>query len=99
MATYISLFKFGSSFGEGDGGVKGMIEGGAPESHKLIESHGGKLIEVYLTMGQYDGALIVEFPDDISATRAALAMRAFGGSTETMRAYPEKEWSKIAKGL
>ena len=50
-------------------------------------------------MGQYDGAAIVEFPDDVACTQAMLAWREYGGSTQTLRAYPEKEWGTVAAGI
>ena len=49
-------------------------------------------------MGQYDGVLIAEFPDDVSCARAMLALRNTGGVTETMRAFPERQWPEIAGG-
>ncbi len=100
MATYLVLATMSSSGVGTDGSsVKDAIADGAPESRKLIEAHGGKLVETYLTMGQYDGAMIVEFPDDLACTQAMLAMREFGVGTETLRAYPEGEWGKIAEGI
>lgn len=70
---------------------------GAPETRSTIERHGGKLVEAYLTMGQYDGVLIAEFPDDISCARAMLALRNSGGLTQTLRAFPESQWHEIAE--
>jgi len=51
-----------------------------------------------MTMGQYDFASIVEFPDDESAARAAMKSRMLGGATETLRAFPESEWPGLAAG-
>ena len=79
--------------------MKDAISDGAPETRKLIEAHGGKLVEIYMTMGRYDGAMIVEFPDDLSCTQTMLAFRDFGVATETLRAYPESDWGKIAEGM
>ena len=50
-------------------------------------------------MGQYDGAAITEFPDDLSCAQAMLAWSDFGVTTETMRVYPEAEWGDIAAGI
>lgn len=100
MPTYVVLIKMtGGGAGADQESFKDAISGGAPESRKLIEKHKGKLKEIYLTMGQYDGAAVVEFPDDLACTQAMIAWREFGTSTETMRAYPENEWSKIAAGI
>lgn len=100
MATYLVLVKMtGGGAGVDSEPMKDAIAGGAPKSRKLIEQHGGKLIEIYLTMGQFDGAAIVEFPDDLSCTQAMLAWSEFGVHTETLRAYPEEEWGAIAAGI
>lgn len=97
MATYLVLWKFsGGGAGADREPVLKAIAGGAPDSHKLMAKHGGRLVEVYLTMGRYDGAAIVEFPDDAACARAMLEWRAFGGTTETLRAFPEGEWPAVA---
>jgi uncharacterized protein with GYD domain len=100
MGTYLMLMKMG---GGGAGvdiePIEQAIAGGAPEARKMIESYGGKVVEIYMTMGQYDFATIVEFPNDESAARAAMKSRALGGATETMRAFPESEWSALATGV
>jgi len=94
---YLVLWKFsGSGAGVDREPIKQAIAGGAPDSHKLMEKYGGKLHEIYLTMGQYDGAAIVEFPDDVACAQAMLDWREFGGTTETLRAFPEKEWAVFA---
>ena len=100
MHTYLVLWRFaGGGAGEDRESIKDAIAEGAPASRALIERHGGRLVETYLAMGQYDGAAIVEFPDDLSCTQAMLAWRDFGVATETMRVYPEAEWSDIAAGI
>ncbi len=100
MATYLVLTSFtGSEAGVDSESIKDAMADGAPEARKLIEAHGGKLVEIYMTMGQFDGAMIVEFPDDLSCTQTMLAFREFGVSTQTLRAYPEGEWGKIAAGI
>ena len=99
MANYLVLWKFTGPAGIDAESIKDAIAGGAPASHELAKKHGGKLVDVYLTMGQYDGAAIVEFPDDLACCQAMLAWRDFGVSTETLRAYPESEWSSIAEGI
>jgi len=99
MATYLVLGNFTGPAGSEADPIEELIAEGAPDSRKLIEAHGGKLIEIYLTMGQYDLAAIVEFPDDLSCTQAMLAWREHGGSTETLRAYPESEWGTVAAGI
>ena len=63
---------------------------------KDIEAAGGKFISYYLTMGKYDGVLIVESPSDEVAATLLLS----GGSqgnirTETLKAFNEAEYREI----
>lgn len=63
---------------------------------------GGKLTDLYWTLGPYDLVVISEFPDDETATAAALQLAAGGNvRTTTMRAFGRDEVKKIiakAKG-
>jgi uncharacterized protein with GYD domain len=57
---------------------------------------GGKLTEIYWTLGPYDLVGLAEFPDDESATAAALQLGAGGNvRTTTMRAFDRAEVRKI----
>jgi uncharacterized protein with GYD domain len=99
MNTYVVLLTMTSAEVEDlDTPLEEAFANGAPETRATIERHGGKLVGVYLTMGQYDGVLITEFPDDITCARAMLALRNTGGITQTLRAFPESEWAEIAGG-
>ena len=40
---------------------------------ELLETHGGRLIGWYLSLGEYDGLLIYEAPDDATAGALVLA--------------------------
>jgi uncharacterized protein with GYD domain len=92
MPTYISLVSWT------DQGIRNVKE--APQRldafKKEVEDAGGKMIAFYLTMGKYDGILIVELPNDEAASILVLA----GGSqgnvrTATLRAYPEDQFRNI----
>ncbi|MDE2815704.1 MAG: GYD domain-containing protein [Chloroflexota bacterium] len=97
MNTYVVLLTMTSAeLDDVAGPIEDAFADGAPETRQTIERHGGKLVEVYLTMGQYDGVLIAEFPDDIACARAMLALRNSGGITQTLRAFPESQWHEIA---
>ena len=99
MNTYVVLLTMTSAeVNDLDTPLEEAFAHGAPETRSTIERHGGKLVEVYLTMGQYDGVMITEFPDDVSCARAMLALRNTGGTTQTLRAFPESQWSEIAGG-
>jgi len=53
----------------------------------IIESLGGQLKALYLTFGEYDAVVLVEFPDNTAA--AAFAMRAAGaGHVKGMKTTP-----------
>ncbi len=100
MAKYLILWKFsGDTAGIDQDPIKEAIAEGAPASHALMEKHGGRLEAVYLSMGQYDAVAIAEFPDEIACARAMLSWRDFGGTTETLRLFPEEEWGTIAAGM
>jgi len=47
-------------------------------SRDLIEKLGGKQIQMYYCFGEYDGLVIFEAPDDISASAVSLASLAAG---------------------
>ncbi len=63
---------------------------------------GGKLVDIYWTLGPYDVVAVSDFPDDETATAAALQLAAGGNvRTTTMRAFDRDEITKIiakAKG-
>ena len=61
---------------------------------------GGRLVEFYLVMGEYDYIVITEAPDDQTAALLLLNTIAQGSMrTRTMRAFPREELEHIAKGL
>jgi uncharacterized protein with GYD domain len=61
---------------------------------------GGRLVEFYLVMGQYDYIVITEAPDDQTVAQLILNTIAQGSMrTQTMRAFPREEFERIAKGL
>jgi len=57
---------------------------------------GGTLTDIYWTLGPYDIVAISEFPDDETATAAALQLAAAGNiRTTTMRAFDRDEVNQI----
>ena len=40
---------------------------------KLAQQFGGRLVAAYFSFGEYDGFIIVESPDEVSATAALIA--------------------------
>ena len=96
MSTYISLIKYTQQ------GVQNIKESPArfDAAKKALQSMGGDLKQVFLTMGQYDLVIIAEAPDDETMGRFLLATGSLGNvSTQTMRAFTEDEFRKIVGGL
>ncbi len=59
----------------------------------LAQKFDGRLIDLYYTMGEYDGVAILEMPDDTSAMAFVLAATAPGHlrATKTTRLMPPEE--------
>ena len=67
--------------------VKALVE--APQDRpamvrKVVEAFGGRLHDFYFAFGDYDGAFIVEFPDNESCAACMMTIDAAGGS-ETLK--------------
>lgn len=98
MPTYIVLTNLTPD------GLEG-IEALEPEdvvatTSEIFAEQGGELRDAYLTMGQYDGVAIAEFPDDQSCAEALLSLGATGVyETETLRAFPEDEIRDIVGAI
>ena len=76
------------------------IEQKLDESIKKLEAMGGKLIAVYVVMGEYDYVGIAEAPSDEVAMAFMLAMGAAGNiRTTTLKAFTPEEFGKIVKKL
>ena len=70
------------------------------EGERLIEAAGGKLVGVYITLGQYDMVEIFEAPDDDLAAEILLKLQRFGAEhTETLRAFTREEAENIIRRL
>jgi uncharacterized protein with GYD domain len=96
MATYIVLTKYTQQ------GIQNIKESPArfDAAKKAMQSMGGDIKQVFLTMGQYDLVIIAEAPDDETIGKFILATGSLGNvSTQTMRAFTEDEFRKLAAGL
>ena len=96
MPTYIGLYKLT------DQGIKNMKD--APrrveDAVKGVEAMGGKVIGVYLVMGEYDYVTIGEFPSDEVAMTYAMALGSRGNvRTTTLKAFTKEEFAQIVKKL
>ena len=96
MAGYIILGKWTQ---------KGVAEiKSSPERMKqarvAAERLGGKMVGMWVTMGEYDGVIIIDMPNDQAASLFALGMARQGAATtQTMRAYSEEESAELAAKL
>ncbi len=58
----------------------------------LWEKHGGRVKDLYRTMGRYDFVIVVEAPDDVTISAILFSFGSGGHSrTETLRALTRKE--------
>ena len=96
MPTYITLLKYTQ---QGIAKVKdspSRLDSGR-EAFKKI---GVEIKDTYLLMGRYDLLCVIEGPDDESVARALLTLGSQGNvQTETMKAWNEDEFRKIAKSI
>ncbi|HET6675126.1 MAG TPA: GYD domain-containing protein [Nitrospiraceae bacterium] len=93
MPTYISLVKFTHQ------GVTTMKEKGVERAdavRKNAQSLGGKLLQAYYCLGEYDVIAIWDFPDNRTAMKAAVLNAAMGHiHITTMPAVARDEWKQI----
>lgn len=96
MPKYISLVNYTSK------GIEDIKE--SPNRldavRKLCESMNARVEGFYLTMGRYDIVLIMDAPDSETVAKIILAITSKGSvRTETLFAFPEKDYRKIIAEL
>ena len=92
MATFISTVSFT------DQGFKNIADTTkrAANLKATAKKLGVKIKDVYWTMGDHDGILILEAPDDETANTFLLSLGMMGNvQTTTVRAYTAPEMDKI----
>ena len=92
MPTYISLVNWT------DQGIQEFKESPAraDATAELAASLGGKLVELYWTVGSYDIVAIIEAPDDETAAAMQLTFGSRGAvRTTTLRAFGREEFERI----
>jgi uncharacterized protein with GYD domain len=96
MAKYVVLMNWTD---QGIRSVKDTVNR-ARTARQAFEKMGGKLGEVWWTVGQYDLVATVEAPDDETATKMSLALSMQGNvRTTTLRAFGESEMERILQPL
>jgi uncharacterized protein with GYD domain len=92
MPTYVALTNFT------DQGIKNVRDTvrRAEDARGLIEQHGGQLRQLLWTLGEYDQIVVVDFPDDETATAVLLQIGSLGNvRTTTMKAFDAEQMSAI----
>jgi uncharacterized protein with GYD domain len=96
MPTYITLFRWTQKGIEKVKDSPSRLE----KVKKAIKGAGGTFHAFYMTMGQYDGIIISEAPNDEAYAKVILAAAAGGAvQTQTLRAFTEEEYRKIVGSL
>jgi uncharacterized protein with GYD domain len=96
MERYVVLMKFT------DQGIKDIKNGPkrVDMAAKGLEAMGGKLVDFYLVMGEYDYVVIGDVPSTEVGTAFILALGAAGNvKTTTLRAFNKKEFAEIIKKM
>lgn len=92
MARYISLVNWTQQ------GIASYKESPARAARvgEMARKHGGRIVDLYWTLGPYDLVGVFDMPDDASLTAMALEIGAVGGvRTTTLRAFTEDEFKQI----
>jgi uncharacterized protein with GYD domain len=81
-------------------GIENIKESARLDPSNKHKAMGAEMKAFYLVMGQYDGVVIVDAPNDEVMAKLSLA----GGTrgtvrTETLRAFTEEEYRKIIAAL
>jgi uncharacterized protein with GYD domain len=96
MPHYVSLMRWTSQGRMGLPAWRDRVEDG----ERMIEEAGGKLVGVWVTLGQYDVVEVFEAPDDEVALQIITQLQSAGGEqTETLRAFTREEAEAIIRKL
>ncbi|MGE3151763.1 MAG: GYD domain-containing protein [Nitrospiraceae bacterium] len=93
MPTYVSLVKFTQL------GLQSMKDKGVERAEmvkKNAQALGGKLLQAYYCLGEYDVIAIWDFPDNKTAMKAAVLNASLGHiQIKTMPAVNRDDWKKL----
>ena len=92
MTRYLSLLSFAKQ------GLDDVARSPdrAHEFDAAVQAVGGKVIAQYWCLGEFDGVVIFEAPDEETATSLLLKLDQKGNvRTQTMRVYDEQEFKSI----
>jgi uncharacterized protein with GYD domain len=92
MVTYVSLFKWTD---QGVAKVTDTVKR-AEEFTAMAEKSGARVKHQYWTVGDYDGVLVLEAPDDTTAIGLLAKLGKAGNvKTQTLRAFDAGEMKQI----
>ena len=95
MAGYVILGKFRQDVPD-----MSRMDRNVSEQKAAIEKLGARLIGMWGLMGRFDFLMILDAPDEMTATGiAALTGRAMNASTETARAFSEEEMAALGRQM
>ena len=93
MQTYVSLVKFTQQ------GLQTMKDKGIERAEMVKQNAkalGGKLVQAYYCLGEYDVVAIWEFPNNKTAMKAAVLNASLGHiEIKTMPAVSREEWKGV----
>jgi uncharacterized protein with GYD domain len=92
MVTYVVLATFT------DQGVKNVKESPkrADAFRQMADTFGVTVKDIFWTQGRYDIVIVIEAPDELSATALNLSLSALGNiRTESLRAFSSADMMKI----
>ena len=96
MPGYVMLMKYTQ---KGIADLKGSPER-IKQAKAALEKLGGRMVGVWVTMGQYDLVGIADLPNDEAAAIMALSLGSLGNvTTQTMRALSEDEFAEVVAKL
>ncbi len=96
MPTYISLM---TMTGQGIKDIKNAPQR-IEQAFKGLEAMGGKILGLYITMGEYDYVGIAEAPSDAVAMTFMLGLGSGGNvRTTTLKAFSREEFAAMVKKL
>lgn len=96
MIRYLSLLTFTE---------KGIANVGqtcqrAANFRKMVEAAGGRMVATYWSLGEFDGAIIFEAPDEATGTSLLLNLVKLGNvRTSTLRVFDESEFQSVVSAL
>ena len=96
MIRYLTMLKFTD---QGAQNVDKSVQR-ASDFGKSVSDAGGKLVLQVWTVGQYDGCVVFEVPDEAVGSSLLIKLAKNGNvRTQTMRCYDNQEFETVLKAV